>query len=208
MDKNLKGFATLLVILVFALITIIGIGYYSWQKGLIKTTPNQESSPTPTPDETANWKTYVNEDNKFSFKYPVNAGVTKSKVGATIVIPGDKPMFETMESGFINITFESLPIDIPRNNLPLNELVENEFNSIKPENAEILSESTEITLNGYRGYTYSSRDKIAFGFDTKYIYLESNNNDYVIIVITFDDPDNLGYEKTIDQILSTFKFLE
>ena len=54
MNKNLKGFAQILILIILALVVVGALGYYSWQKGLIKITTTQEGSPAPTPDETSN----------------------------------------------------------------------------------------------------------------------------------------------------------
>ena len=36
MNKNLKGFAQILILIILALVVVGALGYYSWQKGLIK----------------------------------------------------------------------------------------------------------------------------------------------------------------------------
>ena len=74
MNKNSKGIVHLFLLIVIVLIGIGGLLYYSWQKGLIKTIPRQETlispNPTATPDEAANWKTYTSTEGQFSFQYP------------------------------------------------------------------------------------------------------------------------------------------
>lgn len=67
----------LLIALAAFLIIIIGggIGYFLGTNNIQQITPevtNQtvKLSPTPTPDSTADWKTYTNTENGFSFKYP------------------------------------------------------------------------------------------------------------------------------------------
>jgi hypothetical protein len=80
MRKNLnKGISTPIGILIIVLVAAIaGGGILAWQYGWIGknqipiSTPVATSSPqpTPTPDETANWKIYRNEDYGFEFKYP------------------------------------------------------------------------------------------------------------------------------------------
>jgi len=75
MIKNQKGFILLLLVVVVVIVVtlISGLLYYSWQKGLIKTTSNTSSfSPTPTKtvDETVNWKTYEDKDFGIRLRYP------------------------------------------------------------------------------------------------------------------------------------------
>ena len=49
-------------------------GYVLWTKYLnksdTKTTPIAVTTPSPTPDPTANWETYINKMHNFNFKYP------------------------------------------------------------------------------------------------------------------------------------------
>lgn len=62
--NNQKGLAPIIIILV--LTVIIGGGVFAWQKfGTPKQELKQESK-----DETANWKTYTNDEYGFEFKYP------------------------------------------------------------------------------------------------------------------------------------------
>ena len=88
MNKFSKGFAHIFLLLVIVLIGIGGLFYYSWQKGLIKTTPSQNISLTPTPHETAsqapngnltNWKTYTDEVCSYTIRHPSNWNATKDQ---------------------------------------------------------------------------------------------------------------------------------
>src|SRR3990172_8426464 len=67
-----KGFAHLFLIVVIVLAGLVGLLYYSWQKGLIKTIPSQEITPTPTLnlDKVPTWQTYSNHKYEFEIKYP------------------------------------------------------------------------------------------------------------------------------------------
>lgn|SRR3989344_2294118 len=85
-----KGFVPILILILIVVVGIAGGAYYfgydhGWEKSLDKQNPNIYSSPgptgnkpTPSPDETANWKTYTSEKLKdvsfesFSIKYPSN----------------------------------------------------------------------------------------------------------------------------------------
>jgi hypothetical protein len=83
---NQKGFAN--IILVVVIVVLVGaVGYFTFVKksGLIVQQPaptpaqtNTPVSPTPTPkNETANWKTYVDDKNHFSFNYPLNWSLSR-----------------------------------------------------------------------------------------------------------------------------------
>lgn len=72
-----KGFAPIIILLVLVILGVVG--YFAYSKGYININPSK-STPTvnpqldltssPTPDPTANWKTYTDSDNIFSIKYP------------------------------------------------------------------------------------------------------------------------------------------
>ncbi|KKQ84423.1 MAG: hypothetical protein UT08_C0018G0029 [Candidatus Woesebacteria bacterium GW2011_GWB1_38_8] len=68
MNKNDLGFAHLFLIVVALVLAIGGLIYYSWQKGLIKTTPNQEPSPTPTSAEIEKFETQEDCESKLEHK--------------------------------------------------------------------------------------------------------------------------------------------
>ena len=214
MNTNFKGFAHFLLVLLLAFIVVGGIGYYAYKNGQVKLISFQKQtvSPTPTSDETAsqaptgdlaNWKTYRNEDGEFSFNYPHDAGLFENKIGATVIIPGDKPVGESMSNSFINLTFETVQKDLQS----IEGIARLNYMQVNPETSEIISKLRNTEVNGHNGYMYKVRDKIVFGFDTTYTYLESpSKQNYVVIVSSLEDNDKLGYQKLHDQILSTFKF--
>src|SRR3989344_5907186 len=91
MNSN-KGFVHLLLLIVVVLVGIGGLLYFSWQKGLIKTSPTKEAFPTPTMviNETANlsrddiirnWKTYTNTKYSYSLKYPLELTYNENSNG-------------------------------------------------------------------------------------------------------------------------------
>lgn len=65
------------VVIIFA-VSIIGVGTFllgsnkNTPKTVVQITPSPTANPTPTIDPTANWKTYRNNIDNFSFKYPPN----------------------------------------------------------------------------------------------------------------------------------------
>jgi len=71
------GFAHLFLLVVIVVIGIVGLLYYSWQKGMMKTAPTLDLFPTPTPDTyiSGNWKAYENDYWGFKLKYPIDSFV-------------------------------------------------------------------------------------------------------------------------------------
>jgi flagellar basal body-associated protein FliL len=116
-NKNNKGFAVVLVIVLIAIIVIgAGVYYYSMNKSpkVSENTPTQNNKATVTPEQTVNnttptkapisqtnitpktetnslWKTYQNNQRKFSFNYPSNGKISEIKGNITLTVLIDRP---------------------------------------------------------------------------------------------------------------------
>ena len=221
MERNLKGFtryntisgyAHLFLLVIIVLIGTGGLLYYSWQKGLIKTTPSQKLSPTPTIslNETSDWKTHYNVEYGFSFEYPEYlviqefgpsspencvSGKTPECVTTyniyTLQIVDERNVNPPENSGFI------LDISIVRNNLDKNSkqlanLYAGMFFDVPEVNELLLSDEL-------KGFYYE--DNISgMGYE---FWADFKNRDDIVIGVTWIKNNNLA-----NQILSTFKFIE
>lgn len=91
-----KGFGVVYILVgVLILAVVAGGAYYLSRSIFPKSSPNpvitsQTPQPTPTlsPDQTANWKTYTNPNFKFLIKYPLDWQVSQVKESAEIFIVG------------------------------------------------------------------------------------------------------------------------
>lgn len=162
--------------------------------------------------DSSNWKTYTNTKYKFSFKYPseteakeittqsegnrkVLFAVSTSKTGAT-----QRQNTEFYDGySFTVMTVEKLPAETIDN-------IANEF-ILSCKNVGELTKPLENKIkNGTRGLTFSCR---GLGEFTYWLFSASKaDNNYFELRIFSEGPDKSNYQKTIDQILSTFKFLE
>ncbi|MCL5438574.1 MAG: hypothetical protein M1268_01125 [Patescibacteria group bacterium] len=61
------------------------LGTYGTKNNASKITPTPVAKISPTPDTTANWKTYINKDWNFSFKYPYRDEINLSSDGTVDV---------------------------------------------------------------------------------------------------------------------------
>jgi hypothetical protein len=70
-SNGASGFSAIILAVIIVL-AIVGGGLIAWKQGWIPKFPVATVTPTPTPTfgETANWKTYANNDYGFEFKYP------------------------------------------------------------------------------------------------------------------------------------------
>ena len=80
-----------------------------------------------------------------------------------------------------------------------------EVRRTEKQTGEILQPKKTITVNGISGYTYTVEGLGTF----KNIYLQSPNKACTVeITDATIDPTNQGYQKTVDKILTTFKFVD
>ncbi len=162
-------------------------------------------SSTPTPDETANWKTYTNNKLGFSVKYPSQTKIIeggKYSVDGVFVKNPNLTSFnvnitdqESKESGFGNMQL-SISVEENKNSKTLDSLRQ-EFSGQNPDE--------DIQGNKIQSFLLDGKPAIrgvAGGTRGAYIILSIYKNRIYRLVF---EPD---INKTGDQIPSTFKFRE
>ena len=168
---------------------------------------SQIITPTPSPteasakagDSTAGWKMY-SEANLYSFRYPTSVNIENLQETIQVKIPASimkASGLELREGIFMQFKI----IKIPSTNLTSyvnSEIAKSEGITYKNANA--------FKINTYNAYSYTAE---AFATSrTFYIQHPINQNTVVEIFDTSPDSTNPGYKKIVDQILSTFRFLE
>ncbi len=173
--------------------------------------PNCEFAqcPTSTPDPTANWSGYTSSTGTFSFKYPSDVNLTIQEEGpsaeAEVILlkqgPTQKPqteLFDALRLSFAVWNTSNYPT--------LEEFIDYLIQGSKTSGtAEIKEDKMAIVLNGYSGFSYTVE-----GLGThKYIFLQSPDKKTTVnITDSTVDPTNQGFRTEVDQILSTFKFID
>ena len=163
-------------------------------------TPTPTLAPTPTPDITANWKTYTNTEEGFSFKHPENLSPDEKEDIVILFLwgPTQKPDTEFYDGISLQFNF---PFKLE--NKSLESYVDSAITESK-QTSEIIKAKEKIVINGLNGYTYTER---GLG-DFQSIFLESSGSvDGIEIVNATRDPTGQGFQQTVDQVLSTFKFI-
>lgn len=168
-----------------------------------QTTYKTAVKPKPTTNPTANWKTYINKDGAFSFKYPSETTIApyETNEGATHLefrekLPKDAPDGYELAPGFI-MDFKVGVLGTKT----IRSVAEDKIAQAK-EYASITKPLTTTKINDYSGDTYSSVVQV----ETTYLFLSNNDNSYIGINYSVNDQNNKGYIGTINQILQTFKF--
>lgn len=218
---------TFIIVLCVVLLTIIGAGGYMLgtrknqtvvQNQQISGSPSAtQSSPTPTstPDETANWKTYVDSDNKFSVKYPPNlivvGGAFYKKDDFERAKPAGPAADDFLENYLARITVTTYT-----------SRFEAYYNAL--ENSIVKGYSDTIlkkyVIDGYKAieYGYDKQKKeedikeqeeaLRSGASVTMIYFEKglmiNRKGTIIEISTLSYYGD--FKNTFDQILSTFQF--
>jgi hypothetical protein len=208
-----KGFTPILIILL-VLIAIGGAYYFGTKKGSIIPIPTQITTPTatstniqttatikPTTDLTANWniKTY----STYIIKYPSSLTVNEREGSIFTLSKWGPTQMEGTElyDGF-SISFQ--PRELP-NVTPIDFANSHIKESVDTGISELIAGPTPVTVNGYKGVTYTIQGLGRY----KDIVLASNDNIMLMHVsMLVNDPGNIGFQKTVDQILSTFKFTQ
>ena len=177
-EKNSSFLVTLLSVLLLISVFIAGFFAYQTQNlvkelNKLKITPTSIATPSPSPDPTANWKTYTNTKYNFSLRYPNN--------------------YELLNESIDKISF-----------------------GFKSTNQDLLAPPY---LNIYFNYKSKAADSAVDikvdNVDAKMFDIHKGaDSDYRIVQISnpaIEIEMNIsggGLSRDLDQILSTFKFIE
>lgn len=173
--------------------TAIAVGGYiletrKFQTVLENKVTNQLSSiPTPTPNETANWKTYSNSTYGFSVKYPSDFIYEEQTSDIFLLLTSFKNPSVIQSNGFY-VEVRSLE--------KLDNAVNYERSRVVGHSADRIDKETKVTKEGFEAVklAYSTLD------DKNFTTFVVNDEKYTY---TINAPANL-----FDQIISTFKFTD
>ena len=228
-DKSAqRGFATPSVIAVVSLIIVtLGLGSYFLLSQKLKPTPQSQPTQTPTretsgftpspQDETANWKTYRNEEYSFEVKYPQNFFA----LDPLVTVPVDEQTKIIYKVNFAEKKYQNQQVDYPYIVIRIitTALSSQEwFNKYSTERIFDSSAPKEPVNYLYYGVKYGGAKKIGslqgIQFTSKGINFKSTltllkGNDNLLFDISNIETE-LGVisNNIYNQILSTFKFLD
>lgn len=170
---------------------VVGVflGKQLYSKPALQPTPSAVAESTPTPNPTANWKTYTNNSLNYSIETPIDWNVDDGRFsdkGYVVIKPN-------------NIQNYLLIISSQKNKVKsLSEWI-----SL---NGEPERNQHKFTFNGYEAIL--TKDTIVYQGDTlptttNHYYLINNNDGHSIHEVT----SNKNYYSILNQILSTFRFV-
>ncbi len=189
-----KGFILPLVIVTLVIVAaIIGVGLYIGKKissvqpqSTVISNSVASPVPSPTPDVTANWKTYTNAKYNFSFKYPSAWNVTYDQQPDPAGNPDKYSILMGDSSSSLSITI------LKSNQSQTFASLSNLLNL--PSGSATITSRKEISVAGSKAL-FVTQDNNKVGA----LMLNSSGN----IIILETASTNMSI---LDQIISTFKF--
>lgn len=207
---NQKGFVVVLIMLgVVAVLGLVGGAYYFGKAQTPKLQPqntvvvSQPPQPTSTPDETANWKIYTNQQYGYLIKYPTDKLVQLLEVC---------PAYKGFAEGNLILRDKTVQECLP--DIPSNLVISSDSNLPDDKDQCLSVTKTEVIVDGIKAKKYTSvfnsQDKKCTGQGlsqvapkTISIFLDRNNQKLSVTYMPYELNESL-----FEKILSTFKFLD
>lgn len=166
-----------------------------------------QTKPTaiPTTDPTANWKTYINNNLGFSFKYPSDWILTEPTKTDVVEVSKEKQS-KVVNGPKINVNYYSNP-----KNLTLQELDQenSSYNNMQGKTNPGLysTKNTPFIIGGINGFYQQNNLVCEPEVCPRYIVPTKDNVLLIYLHFFGNQQDQIGQKKVFDQILSTFKFI-
>lgn len=209
--KSKKGVSLSFILSVLLiLVTAIAVFFY-WQNTRLRnqlkdqieqTTPTISpiSSPTPFIDPMESWKEY--STSTYSFKYPPDMILTEGDASHAKVVklgPTQKAQTEVYDGILINFQ----PYELP--GVSTSTYAKNVIQKELGPDGKIVEEVTDTELNGLPASTFTIESLGTFTF---YVVQDEKEIMLAVISYTAPDPEDSGHQAIVDQILSTFEFVD
>jgi len=195
------GFASIIILLGIAVIVLIG-GVVVYQKVLApKVNPTSVPAVSPTPNPTAGWKSYSNKRLNYQFKYPANLLLTEEPGNS--IVAKESPDFNIPIVFRIDILTDMNPNKDTTNKTWLTNAMSKLFGNkwVSPSN----DATEEIFVAGIAAVKLTEPDAELKRSDVM-VFVPSGTDVLVMRFLVGDE--SIYNQRFVDQILSTFKFLD
>ena len=155
-------------------------------------------------DETAGWQTYRNEEYEFEFKYP-KEWYNYEVQGAEIISTFPKSDFEKYEWTIWETPHFFIAFGVE------DEKLEDVFSILEEFEDQKILYKEELAIEGIRGYKAifeTSIEEKGKGSKGINYFLATKNDKTVWFTGPLKDPDVTTHLNYVDQVLSTFRFIE
>jgi hypothetical protein len=192
MKKLSQGGFSAIIVVVIIILVVVGGGLVAWKQGWIS--------------ETANWKTYVNNDYGFEFKYPqtwkLNSDVSSSATHLYVDFAKFSSLVDNKETCINDVCSRKGPTEDQR---IINQAsVGDEIKTSAGLPGKVVS------IGGTKGFRYLGYNPQAKAYSTGVVVFNSQV-DRIELSMSIAAPDEAQAEndklnKDFNQIISTFKF--
>lgn len=205
-----KGIAPILIVLLIAL--TVG-GYLLYQNQSKPAPVQQATQPTPTPDETASWKTYKNDQFNFELRLPEDVQIKENQAGSNTIRFSNVYKWEDKEidpdtKQYLDIF---LFVSIVDPQIDLKDWILKDATRPMPNGkieSQIKGEIQKYKQGFVDGYWYVG----IVEEEDKYIVFKKDNKIFKFRLNGYQTgssyKDNPNAETILDQIISTFRFLD
>lgn len=209
-----------LLVSISALVIIVGsVGTFWLSQNTSDSTPLKsenknekkiDSSVTPRSETTENilragGSSYFDPQGLFTFLYPPDYKIDtqNNEQHTRIYKSGKTQQGQTEMYDGVIIVFERINLDAKTLNDWVDESIKN---STIDGTIEVIKPKKSTTVNGYPGFTYILK---GLG-ESEYFVLQkdSNSNSAVSITTFVADPENVGFQKEVDAVISTLQLLK
>ncbi|MBI2103804.1 hypothetical protein HYT59_02245 [Candidatus Woesebacteria bacterium] len=211
-------------LLLLAVVVIGGLAIGGYYLGLNKVlfpgtatptpAPTVEPTPTATTDPTADWKTYTHTSYEFNIKYPSDwiAKSTAPGPGEIDLVGNSRGAtfypseFKDSKKTHVRISLEGFDLNsesifgVTDFDSYVAYAKKNQFFEVK--------KSTETTIDGSKAVVLEGEYTSSGSTTYHKNYLVQSPVDDLFLIILLDDANNEKYKDSLDQILSTFQFVE
>ncbi|MBU4338530.1 hypothetical protein KKB43_04205 [Patescibacteria group bacterium] len=198
---NQKGISSILIILIIVGVLVGGGLVWYYQKTLqIISKPAPQVTPV---DETANWKTYRNDEYGFEVKYPTAWEISSDKSGVTIS-PNTPTTMSLKERQNLSELWPSFSIGFTdnKNNLSLNDFFKKEI--LPNLRLDIDHKVQQVKIGNNDAIVF-----VELGMIESKEYIMAQNSKFVEIFFANEEViPNTPVVPIFNQILSTFKFIK
>lgn len=203
-----RGFTPIMLLVGILVLALVGGGAYYF--GTLKNTPqtqdyvliSQTPKPTQTPDETANWKTYTDEQSGYSMKYPVDWVIDPNCSANSVSVSNVCFSSPDLERDARPIVRKGGLITVSRYKFVQSTL--RDFNIDDFCKLDISTNCKQIKLDQMEAWQREVNDA---ALSTEVIVLKDKKM-FLGIISGYTSTSEKSIQKVHDQILSTFKFIQ
>ena len=203
-----------ILLLGVGIVTGVFLGKQLYSKPVLQPTPSPVAETTPSPDPTANWKTYKDEKYKYEFRYPNDWNLVENKFYpemAFIKPPSTTELENLAKNTSLTANINTTPNFLSAApNQSIDQFMEIFYQSTNPATGtlekDVFKFDKTISINGRKAWVITGGCCVDYGI---HVFVINNGAVMRITLNTYTDKGRPWmFEEVFDQILSTFQFTD